>query len=84
MVIGPDGVTYGHDVDAEENEDCPGLYVRQEIKHHPGGGVTYGPICLDFAEIFDDYPLGAEVREATADEATTWHETWLPEPQRSP
>lgn len=75
-MVGPDGVTYGHDLDAAQNEDLTGLYVRQEIKHLSAGGVTFGPVGLEFSEIFDDYEPGAEVREATDDEACAWVETW--------
>ena len=76
VVVGPDGVTYGHDAEAEA-EGYDGLWVRQEIKHLPEGGATYGPMGLEFREIFDDYEVGAVVREATDEEARTWTETWL-------
>lgn len=75
-VVGPDGVTWGHDGEAV-NEGIDGLYVRQEFKHHPEGGVTYGPIAFEFCEIFTEYEDGAVLREATAEESCTWTETWL-------
>jgi hypothetical protein len=78
VVVGPDGVTYGRDEDAAQNEDISGLYVRQQLKHYPGGGVVYGS-GLEFSEIFDDYDDGATLREATSDEEATWVETWLSE-----
>lgn len=77
VVVGPDGVTWGHDSDAAENEDITGLYVRQEIKHQPGGRfATFGPEGQEFVDIFDHYEDGAELREATDGEACMWVETW--------
>lgn len=76
VVVGPDDVTWGRDEDAAQNEDISGLYVRQEIKHLPEGGATYGPNATRFVEIFDEYEDGAVLREATADEESTWIETW--------
>lgn len=75
-VVGPDGATWGRDQDAAQSEGITGLYVRQEFRHWPEGGVTLGPAGCDFGDIFDHYEEGSEVREATADEASTWLETW--------
>lgn len=63
-------------MDAAESEGITGLFVRQQIKHHPGGGVAFGPVAHEFVDIFDHYEEGAELREATAGEACTWVETW--------
>jgi hypothetical protein len=35
-----------------------------------------GACAMDWRDIFDEYEEGAVLREATADEADTWTETW--------
>lgn len=75
VVVGPDGVTWGHDHDAA-NEGLPGFYHQHKITHLAGGGATMGTVGVEFCEIFDFYPEGAALREATAAEEMTWIETW--------
>lgn len=75
-VVGPDGMTYGHDRDAADSEGITGLYTAQQITHLPTGGATFGPTGMDFAEIFDLYEDGAVLREATDEEVATWVERW--------
>ena len=83
VVVGPDGATWGRDLDAAASEGINGLYVRQEWKHWAGGGVTLGPAGCDFADIFHEYDEGAVLREATDEESSAWLETWPATPQSS-
>jgi hypothetical protein len=76
VVVGPDGMTYGQDHDAADSEDISGLYTAQQITHLQSGGATFGPVGMEFAEIFDLYEDGAALREATDEEARTWVERW--------
>lgn len=76
VVVGPDGVTWGHDEDAER-DGLRGFYHQQKITHFPNSSmVTLGTGGLEFAEIFYEYPEGAVLREATDEEERTWVETW--------
>jgi hypothetical protein len=71
-VVGPDGVTWNVEV-----EDGFRTYFAQTITHQPSSKlVVMGACAMDWRDIFDEYEEGAVLREATADEADTWTETW--------
>lgn len=71
-VVDEDGVTWRPD-------DVDGLgylsYRQQKIVHH-GTWATSGLLASDWQDIWDYLPVGAIVREATAEETLTWVETW--------
>jgi hypothetical protein len=72
-VVDEDGVTC-----RPVDEDGFGYltYHQQKIVHLAAGGATAGMLAGDWHDLWDFLPVGAMLREATAEEAGTWIMTW--------
>lgn len=71
-VVDEDGVTW-----RPVDEDGLGYltYHQQQIVHH-GTFATCGQLTSNWRNLWDHLTEGSTVREATAEEAQTWIETW--------
>jgi hypothetical protein len=72
IVVDEDGVTW-----RPVDEDGFGYltYHQQKVVHH-GSYATGGTLADDWQDLWTCLPEGATLREATAEEASTWVETW--------